>query len=161
MTKFFTIFACLLLTCSISHATFSSSWFSSNDDTSMSVPAPSPTLDCEQTIDNVMGCLSFLMSDDNSKPDKDCCSAIQTAATTNIGTLLGAFMRLCAIIESDQLIEFRGKGMTIPSCCGIKSYFGQCDYVLWYCLKVQADYQPRRPQDKTAQLSVIRFLTAL
>ncbi|KAF1868482.1 hypothetical protein Lal_00008289 [Lupinus albus] len=26
---------------------------------------------------------------------------------------------------------------------------------------VQADYQPRRPQDKTAQLSVIRFLTAL
>ncbi|KAF1884240.1 hypothetical protein Lal_00035310 [Lupinus albus] len=26
---------------------------------------------------------------------------------------------------------------------------------------VQADYQPRRPQDKTAQLSVIRYLTAL
>ncbi|KAF1859915.1 hypothetical protein Lal_00028098 [Lupinus albus] len=26
---------------------------------------------------------------------------------------------------------------------------------------VEADYQPRRPQDKTAQFSVIRFLTAL
>ncbi|KAF1863951.1 hypothetical protein Lal_00031091 [Lupinus albus] len=120
MTKFFTIFACLLLTCSISHATFSSSWFSSNDYTSMSVPAPSPTPDCEQTIDNVMGCLSFLMSDDDSKPDKDCCSAIQIAATTNIGCL-------CAIIESDQLIEFRAKAMTIPSGCGMKSPFGQCD----------------------------------
>ncbi|KAF1879941.1 hypothetical protein Lal_00022849 [Lupinus albus] len=33
--------------------------------------------------------------------------------------------------------------------------------VSWYCLKVQADYQPRRPQDKTAQISVIRYLTAL
>ncbi|CAL0315526.1 unnamed protein product [Lupinus luteus] len=122
MAKFFTIFACLLLTCSISHATFSSYWLSPNADTYMSMPAPSPapTPDCESTIDNVLDCLSFLTSDDDSKPDKQCCSAIETAATTNIGCL-------CAIIESDQLTEFHAKAMTIPSGCGMKSPFGQCD----------------------------------
>ncbi|OIW04468.1 hypothetical protein TanjilG_01641 [Lupinus angustifolius] len=120
MTKFFTIFACLLLTSSISHATFSSYWLSSNDDNYMFVPAPAPTPHCDSTIDNVMDCFSFVTSDDDSQPDKYCCSAIETAATTNIGCL-------CAIIESDQLIEFRAKAMTIPSGCGMKSPFGQCD----------------------------------
>ncbi|OIW02396.1 hypothetical protein TanjilG_04989 [Lupinus angustifolius] len=125
MTKFFTIFACLLLACSYStcDASFSSSRFSSNDDKSKSIPssapAPASTPDCDSTIDDVMSCISFLYSDDSSKPDAGCCAGFIAAASTNMRCL-------CAIINSHELKPQRSKAITIPSGCGIKSPLGQC-----------------------------------
>ncbi|KAE9605899.1 hypothetical protein Lal_00024789 [Lupinus albus] len=123
MTKFSTIFACLLLACSYSFcdASFSRSWFSSNDDKSISIPspAPAPAPDCDSTINDVMRCVSFLYSDNGSKPDKGCCSGFIDAATTNM-------LCLCAIINGDQLKMQRSKAITILRGCGIKSPLGQC-----------------------------------
>ncbi|CAL0317880.1 unnamed protein product [Lupinus luteus] len=123
MTKFFTIFACLLLACSFStcHASFSRSWLLSNDhNKSKSIPssapasAPASVPDCDSTIDDVMSCISFLYSDDGSKPNEVCCFGFIAVATTNMRCL-------CAIINSDEFKPQRSKAITIPSRCGIKS----------------------------------------
>lgn len=116
MSKFFTIFAYLLLSCSVCHA-----------NPPMSVPSPAPTTDCDSTINHMMVCLPFLLSDE-SNPDEACCSAFETVATTSVGCI-------CETMGSDETmgsneLHFtmdRTKLMMLPSVCGITSPFNECD----------------------------------
>ncbi|GLJ50050.1 hypothetical protein SUGI_1064530 [Cryptomeria japonica] len=81
-------------------------------------PAPSPTSDCLSYITTLAPCLKFVTTPTNqTKPDKDCCTALSTVVSTKVTCL-------CLLLDPSNSLGLQiniTQALALPAACNVKT----------------------------------------